>query len=297
MMNATNQAALIASKFAAQAVGELYRELGFIRRTNVWKTDKIQENGNFEVPVIGQNLVANDRDGSGNTVDQTPDADTVSIPLTEKHVSFPIDLNWFASENGQMTVKKNLSSAIKVLAKKVHTDAFQTMATTSGLAATGTLGSALVKADWDFARRTLVENDADYGNFTALISPRGMGDLTSITEFAEYNANGVPGVFSEGAVAKANNFVILETPRLYNPSGSQIVGLAGDFSGVYTVFPKQYLFNEGSNFKVEDEFDGIRFTILQEYVPGKGGAWRWVVMATYGVAIADDRLVIKLNGR
>ena len=297
MMNQTNQAALIATKFAAQAVGELYRDLGFVQRTNLWRTNDIKENGNFEVPVIGQNLVANDRTGGGDTVDQTPDAATIAVPLSEKHVAFPIDLNWYASENGQMTIMKNLDNAIKVLAKKVHKDMFETIATTAGLASTGTLGSALVLADWDFARKTLVENEANYGNFTALISTTGMNDLKAIPQFAEYNTNGIAGIFSEGAVAKADNFAIFETPRLYSPAAGQIVGIAADLMGVTTVFPKQKLFSSGENFKIEQEFDGVRFTILQEYVPGKGGAWRWVVMATYGCAVSDDRLVLKLNGR
>lgn len=297
MMNTTNQAALIATKFASQVVGELYRELGFVQRTRVWKTNDVKENGNFEVPVVGQNLVANDRTGGGDTVDQTPDAATVAIPLVEKHVAFPIDLNWYASENGQMTILENLQNAIKVLAKKVHTDIFETIATTAGLAATGTLGSALTLADWDVARKTLVDNDAAYNNLTALISTTGMNDLKAIPEFAEYNTNGIAGIFSEGAVAKANNFMILETPRLYSPGAGQIVAFAGDMSGVTTVFPKQKLFSGEQNFKIEQEMDGIRFTILQEYVPGKGGAWRWVVMATYGAAVADDRLIVLLNGR
>jgi hypothetical protein len=297
MMNTTNQAALIATKFAATAVGELYKELGFMQRTNLWRTNDVKENGNFEVPVIGQNLVANDRTGGGDTVDQTPDADTVPVTLVEKHVAFPIDLNWYASENGQMTIMTNLQNAIKVLAKKVHTEVFKTVALTAGLSSTGTLGSTLVLADWDYARQTLVEQNADNGNFAALISPKSMNDLKAIAEFATFNVTGIPGAYPDGMVAKADGFTIMETPRLHIPAAGQTYGIAGDFKGITTVFPKQKLFNSGDNFKIEQELDGIRYTVLQEYVPGKGGAWRWVVMATFGAAVSDPRLLVLLKTR
>lgn len=296
-MNATTQAALIAKKFAAQVVGELYNELSFIQKTNLWRTNTIQENGNFEVPVVGLNLVANDRDGSGNTIDQSPDADTVPVPLYEKHVAFPIDLNWAESENSQMTVLTNLQNAIRVLAKFVHADIFEKIALTAGLTNTGTYGNALTLSDWNFARRTLVTNEANYANFHAVVSPLGMDDLKAIDEFANFNTAGVTGIFSGGQVARANNFTISESPHLYVPAAGQIAALAADFKGVTTVFPKQKLFQDGMTYKIEQEFDGLRFTILQEYVPGKGGSWRWVVMCRYGVAVSDDRLIVLMKGR
>lgn len=297
MMTSTNQAALIAKKFSAQVVGELYRDLGFIQKTNLWRTNDVKENGTFEVPVIGSNLVANDRDGSGNTIDQDPDAASVNVPLYEKHVAFGIDLNWEESENGQLTVLTNLQNAIKVLAKKVHKDIFEKVALTVGLTETGTYGSALTLADWNFARRTLVTNEADYSSFYGIVSPLGMDDLKAIPEFANFNTSGVVGVFRDGIVAKADNFIIQETPHLYAPAAGQIAAIAADLKGITTVFPKQKLFNDGMTYKIEQEMDGLRFTILQEYVPGKGGAWRWVVMCRYGVAVSDDRRLVLMKGR
>jgi hypothetical protein len=298
MLSQGTQAALLMNSFAAQAVGDLYRNLGFIQRTNVWKTEDIEENGGiYKIPVIGGNLVANDRTGTGDTVDQTPNAAVVDVPIIEKHVAFRIDPNWMASAKGQQTVQVNLLNAVKTVAKAFYAAMFQAFATTSGLQSVGTLGTAYTLANWDSARKALVDVEADYENFIALISTTGMNDLKAIPQFADFNVTGVAGIYQNGQVAKADNFLIFETPRIYSPSPGQAVGLAMDPSGIWTVFPKQHTFAEGGNIKVEQEFDGIRMTVLQEYVPGKGGSWRWVVMVTGGFVIGNKDLVIKMNGR
>lgn len=298
-LDITTQANLHLEKLADLAIGQLYFQLGFMRETTMWNTNSVIENGGtWSVPIVG-NLTSNTRAPGAGVTDQTPTPTKNSVTITEREVSYIVDPTHEDSEAGQRFAAQQLQNAVNALAIDITTAFLDTIATTAGLTAFGTLGVAVNKAVYDGARAELTNDSIPVDPRWAIVSPETMTDTVNIAEFSRMDANGIPGVFSQGMVRQAAGFTIIESPHVRSPLAGQHQGFAGNPKGIYSVFPRQGLFNDGGNTKIEAEIDGMRIAILREYVTGQNGAYRMTVSSRHGFRVGDPTRgdIVVINGQ
>lgn len=297
-MNVTTQANLLTEKLHQMAIGQLYAELGFINQTNKWATTQKIENGSsFKIPTLGV-LTSNLRAPGGAVVDQTPNPTQQTIPVIERETSFPMDPTWLASEGEARYAEQQIVSAINALSEDVMTDILKAIVQSAGIQAIGTLGVALIKADYDSMRKALTDAAITKNNRLAIISTDMMEDTSNITEYNDFDRSGVAGNHLIGITPVAAGFQILETPYAHSPGAGQHQGFACDPLAINTVFPMQETFNKGEvAVKTEADKDGLRLYLLREYVAGFNGRERWTMSVRFGAAVGRTAGVIRIDGR
>jgi len=294
--NIVSQGAIALPKLAELAVGQLYRSLGFIQNTFVWRTTAaVQNGGTWNIPVLGT-FGSNVRAPGDSVVQQSPVPTVRSINIIERESTFPVDPTWEDSESGTNYILQYLTNAVNAVARDVTRDLLSILAQEPGVSFTGTLGATLVKADFDSARKILTDNELPEDNRYAILSTDQMSNLVNIPEFSRVDANGIPGVFSDGVVRRVAGFAALETPYVYSPLAGQHIGLAVHAPSVYSVFPMQGSFNKGSAEKSETELDGIRIALLREYLPGYNGAYQITVSSRFGFRLGRQEALVHLRG-
>ena len=293
----TNQSDLHLDKLAELAVGKLYKALGLVNQTTVWKTNAVVQNGGtWNIPIIGD-LTTNVRAPGDPVVDQVPTPARRAITIQERESSFQVDATHNDSEAGVNYIPMQIETAVNAVAQDIMRDMLQVISLTGGLTTVGTLATPLAKADMDAARRALSDNSIPDAPRIAVVSTDMMTDLTNIPEFSRMDANGVPNIFSNGMVRMAAGFQVMESPYVHEPNpGVDHRGFGAWPESIYSVFPKQGDIGNPWAEKAEAEIDGIRMSILREYVPGFNGAFRYTVSSRAGFRVGRDEGVVLIEG-
>lgn len=295
-LNTMTQLAL--TTFSNQFIGVLYRNLGIMGLINLQKPADIMENaGIYTIPVQGLNLTSNKRAAGGLVVDQEPDAEGRQIAYDEDYVSIPVDAGWAAQPNGRATVENNIKNAVNTITKDIVRKLLQELATRSGVAQVNSLGTDLALADFQEARTTLTNNEADDAGRVMFLSTTQMNNALNISEYSRYDAGGIASVFADGKVRRIEGFNSIETPYVYSPAANQHIGVAMEPSGVYGVMPAQQTFTDGSRMKVGAENDGVRLYIMHEPRERSNGGYRIIVSAVSGFRLVDTRKAVQLLGK
>ena len=291
-----NQTDLLTDKLRNQAVGTLYRILGFVQRTNRWQTNTVMENGaSFQLPILGT-TATNDRAPGAPVVDTTESPSRREVVIVEKYQSWLTDPTWAASEGKAKFEAQRSMSRTNQLAQDVIKEILTIIATTGGLNAFGTLGVALVKAVIDDARQQLTD-DSIPDDRVAIISTDMMTDLNNIPEYSDFEKLGTIGAHADGRVGRAGGFMVQESPYVHVPAPNQHIGFAGNPFDIATVWPLQVEVSGSHAQKRSSEIDGLRLYMLREYVPGFNAAERITLSVRFGAAVHRDEGIVLIRGQ